>query len=191
VPVYNSWDGSPSAVSRYVFELQGLRQGLDGQLGQQGLGRTLRQGDRQVAGVVGDVTWPILQKSYSYCNARLRGYPWAHNLTHARIHPAWRDMRLVQQRLARMALHASAEHALVEMQGGCGYRMSDINVTVWITGSVNVGGAIALGHPLGASGARIMTSMIHHMRRTGTRFGLQTMCEGGGLANATILELVD
>jgi acetyl-CoA C-acetyltransferase len=53
------------------------------------------------------------------------------------------------------------------------------------------GGAIALGHPLGASGARIMTSMIHHMRRTGTRFGLQTMCEGGGQANATILELVD
>jgi len=52
------------------------------------------------------------------------------------------------------------------------------------------GGAIALGHPLGASGARIMTTMVHHMRDTGTRYGLQTMCEGGGQANATILELL-
>ena len=52
------------------------------------------------------------------------------------------------------------------------------------------GGAIALGHPLGASGARIMTSLIHHMRETGTRYALQTMCEGGGQANATILELL-
>jgi acetyl-CoA acyltransferase len=52
------------------------------------------------------------------------------------------------------------------------------------------GGAIALGHPLGGSGARIMTTMVHHMRETGTRYGLQTMCEGGGQANATILELL-
>ena len=52
------------------------------------------------------------------------------------------------------------------------------------------GGAIALGHPLGASGARIMTSLIHIMRETGTRYALQTMCEGGGQANATILELL-
>ena len=57
---------------------------------------------------------------------------------------------------------------------------------------VNVnGGAMALGHPIGASGTRIMTSMIAEMRRTGSRYGLQTMCEGGGQANATILELVD
>ncbi|WP_101652680.1 thiolase family protein [Brevibacterium ihuae] len=53
------------------------------------------------------------------------------------------------------------------------------------------GGAIALGHPLGASGARIMTDLVHHMRRTGTRYGLQAMCEAGGQANATILELID
>lgn len=53
-----------------------------------------------------------------------------------------------------------------------------------------LGGAIALGHPLGGSGARIMTTMIHHMRETGTRYGLQTMCEGGGQANATIIELL-
>lgn len=52
------------------------------------------------------------------------------------------------------------------------------------------GGAIALGHPLGASGARLMTTMVHRMRRDGIRFGLQTMCEGGGMANATIIELL-
>jgi acetyl-CoA acetyltransferase family protein len=58
-------------------------------------------------------------------------------------------------------------------------------------GRVNVnGGAIALGHPLGATGARLMTSLVHEMGRRGARFGLQTMCEGGGMANATILERV-
>ncbi len=51
-----------------------------------------------------------------------------------------------------------------------------------------LGGAIALGHPLGATGARMMTTMIHHLRRTDARYGLQTMCEGGGMANATIIE---
>jgi acetyl-CoA acyltransferase len=53
-----------------------------------------------------------------------------------------------------------------------------------------LGGAIALGHPLGASGASIMTRMVHHMRANGIRYGLQTMCEGGGTANATLVELV-
>ncbi|MGW5387752.1 thiolase family protein [Nocardia sp. NPDC003963] len=54
---------------------------------------------------------------------------------------------------------------------------------------VNVnGGAIALGHPLGASGARLMTTLVHAMQDRGARYGLQTMCEAGGLANATILE---
>ena len=52
------------------------------------------------------------------------------------------------------------------------------------------GGAIALGHPLGGSGARIMTTMVARMRDTRERYGLQTMCEGGGMANATILELL-
>ena len=52
------------------------------------------------------------------------------------------------------------------------------------------GGAIALGHPLGASGARLMTTLVHHMRDNDIRYGLQTMCEGGGQANATILELL-
>ena len=59
----------------------------------------------------------------------------------------------------------------------------------WDRVNVN-GGAIALGHPLGASGARLMTTLLHEMERTGTRYGLQAMCEGGGTANGTILELV-
>jgi acetyl-CoA acyltransferase len=58
-------------------------------------------------------------------------------------------------------------------------------------GRVNpLGGAIAVGHPLGASGAILMTRLLARMRREGLRFGLQTMCEGGGTANATIIELL-
>jgi acetyl-CoA acyltransferase len=53
------------------------------------------------------------------------------------------------------------------------------------------GGAIALGHPLGASGARIMTTMLNHLEQTGGRYGLQAMCEAGGMANATIVERLD
>jgi acetyl-CoA acyltransferase len=57
---------------------------------------------------------------------------------------------------------------------------------------VNVnGGAIALGHPLGGSGAKLMTTLLNELERTGGRYGLQTMCEGGGLANATIIERLD
>jgi acetyl-CoA acyltransferase len=52
------------------------------------------------------------------------------------------------------------------------------------------GGAIALGHPLGASGARLMTTLINHLEATGGRLGLQTMCEAGGMANATLIELI-
>lgn len=53
------------------------------------------------------------------------------------------------------------------------------------------GGAIALGHPLGASGGRLMITMMHELERTGGRYGLQTMCEGNGMANATIIERLD
>ena len=56
---------------------------------------------------------------------------------------------------------------------------------------VNVnGGAIALGHPLGATGARLMTTLLHELERRGGRWGLQTMCEGGGQANVTIIERI-
>jgi acetyl-CoA acyltransferase len=50
------------------------------------------------------------------------------------------------------------------------------------------GGAIAIGHPLGAGGARIMTTLVNALHQRGGRYGLQTMCEGGGMANATIIE---
>ena len=50
------------------------------------------------------------------------------------------------------------------------------------------GGAIALGHPLGATGTKLMTTLLHELERIGGRYGLQTMCEGGGQANVTIIE---
>jgi len=53
------------------------------------------------------------------------------------------------------------------------------------------GGAIALGHPLGASGVRLMTTLLNQLEATGGRYGFQTMCEGGGMANATVIERVD
>jgi acetyl-CoA acetyltransferase len=59
----------------------------------------------------------------------------------------------------------------------------------WFEDNVNPnGGAIALGHPLGASGARLMTTLLFELERRGARYGLQTMREGGGLANATVIE---
>ncbi len=61
--------------------------------------------------------------------------------------------------------------------------------SLWERTNVN-GGAIALGHPLGASGARLMTTLVHELVRSGARYGLQTMCEGGGMANGTIIERV-
>ncbi len=62
----------------------------------------------------------------------------------------------------------------------------------WFEANVNPnGGAIALGHPLGGSGARLMTTLLHEMERRGGRYGLQVMCEGGGMANATVLERLD
>ena len=50
------------------------------------------------------------------------------------------------------------------------------------------GGAIALGHPIGATGTKLMTTLLHELERSGGRYGLQTMCEGGGQANVTIIE---
>jgi len=97
---------------------------------------------------------------------------------------------------------AATAHALRRS----GLRLADIDlfevneafasvVLAWLreTGAdparVNVnGGAIALGHPLGATGARLLTSLLHELERTGGRFGLLTMCEGGGQANVTIIE---
>ena len=62
----------------------------------------------------------------------------------------------------------------------------------WFQEHVNPnGGAIAVGHPLGATGAKLLTTMLHELERTGGRYGLQTMCEGGGMANAMIIERLD
>ncbi|HEX9376956.1 MAG TPA: acetyl-CoA C-acyltransferase [Actinomycetota bacterium] len=62
----------------------------------------------------------------------------------------------------------------------------------WFQEHVNPnGGAIAVGHPLGATGAKLLTTMLHELERTGGRYGLQTMCEGGGMANATVIERLD
>ena len=90
-----------------------------------------------------------------------------HNLT-------WDDIELVE---LNEALAAQALGCMRRL--GLSHDRTNVN-----------GGAIALGHPLGASGARLMTTLVHEMARTGTKYGLQTMCEGGGLSNATILELV-
>jgi acetyl-CoA acyltransferase len=60
---------------------------------------------------------------------------------------------------------------------------------LWARTNVN-GGAIALGHPLGASGARLLTTLVHELTRSGGRYGLQSMCEGGGMANGTIIERI-
>jgi len=60
---------------------------------------------------------------------------------------------------------------------------------LWERTNVN-GGAVALGHPLGASGARLLTTLVHELARTGGRYGLQTICEGGGMANGLIIERV-
>ena len=59
----------------------------------------------------------------------------------------------------------------------------------WEKVNVN-GGAMALGHPLGASGAKLLTTLVNELERSGGRYGLQTMCEGGGMANATIIERI-
>jgi acetyl-CoA acetyltransferase family protein len=61
---------------------------------------------------------------------------------------------------------------------------------LWQRANVN-GGAIALGHPLGASGARLLTTLVHELERSGGRYGLQAMCEGGGMANAMVIERVE
>lgn len=67
--------------------------------------------------------------------------------------------------------------------------MAWLKETGYDHGKTNVnGGAIALGHPLGATGTKLMTTLLHELERTGGRFGLQTMCEGGGQANVTIIE---
>jgi acetyl-CoA acetyltransferase len=102
---------------------------------------------------------------------------------------ALRDVQLIEineafaaQILAVRQAFASAEFAVNEL--GLKGALGEINPEIT---NVN-GGAIALGHPLGATGTRLMTTLLCELERTGKRWGLQTMCEGGGQANVTIIE---
>lgn len=79
----------------------------------------------------------------------------------------------------RIEINEAFAAVVLAWQKETGADMSKVNVN---------GGAIALGHPIGATGARLMTSLLHELERSDTRWGLQTMCEGGGQANVTIIE---
>ncbi|WP_159609748.1 acetyl-CoA C-acetyltransferase [Glutamicibacter sp. JC586] len=79
----------------------------------------------------------------------------------------------------RIEINEAFAAVVLAWQRELGANMSKVNVN---------GGAIALGHPIGATGARLMTSLLHELERSDTRWGLQTMCEGGGQANVTIIE---
>lgn len=79
----------------------------------------------------------------------------------------------------RIEINEAFASVVLAWQRETGADLSKVNVN---------GGAIALGHPLGASGARLMTTLVHELRRSNGRYGLQTMCEGGGMANATLIE---
>jgi len=158
--------------------------------------KTLQEGGRITAGVASQITdgaAALLVVS----EAALK----AHNLTpRARVHHI--SVRADDPILMLTAPIPATAHALKK----AGMSIDDIDtveineafasvVLAWLkdTGAdpakVNPnGGAIALGHPLGATGARLMTTMLHELERTGGRYGLQTMCEGGGQANVTILE---
>ncbi len=79
----------------------------------------------------------------------------------------------------RVEINEAFASVVLAWQRETGADLSKVNVN---------GGAVALGHPLGASGARLMTTLVHELQRSGGRYGLQTMCEGGGMANATLIE---
>ncbi|HYL75014.1 MAG TPA: thiolase family protein [Bryobacteraceae bacterium] len=83
------------------------------------------------------------------------------------------------QDIDRVEINEAFASVVVAWQHELGADLSKVNVN---------GGAVALGHPLGASGARLMTTLVHELQRSGGRYGLQTMCEGGGMANATLIE---
>jgi acetyl-CoA acyltransferase len=83
------------------------------------------------------------------------------------------------ENIDRVEINEAFASVVLAWQQETGANMDRVNVN---------GGAIALGHPLGASGARLMATLVHEMERSGSRYGLQTMCEGGGMANAAIIE---
>ncbi len=158
--------------------------------------KLLQEGGRVHAGVASQIS----DASASLLIVNEQGLK-THNLKpRARIHHI--SVRAADPVWMLTAPIPATEYALKK----AGMKLSDIDlveineafasvVIAWLkdTGAdpdkVNVnGGAIALGHPLGATGARLMTTMLNELERTGGRYGLQTMCEGGGQANVTIIE---
>jgi acetyl-CoA acyltransferase len=87
--------------------------------------------------------------------------------------------RVALEAIERIEINEAFASVVLAWQKETGADLARVNVN---------GGAIALGHPLGASGARIMTDLVYDLERSGSRYGLQLMCEGGGMANATLLE---
>jgi acetyl-CoA acyltransferase len=90
-----------------------------------------------------------------------------------------RQVGLDIREIDRVEINEAFASVVVAWQRSMGTDLERVNVN---------GGAVALGHPLGASGARLMTTLVHELQRSGSRYGLQTMCEGGGMANATLIE---
>nr|WP_298380737.1 acetyl-CoA C-acetyltransferase [uncultured Halomonas sp.] len=95
---------------------------------------------------------------------------------------ALRKMGMRLEDIDRVEINEAFASVVMAWLQETGYPVERTNVS---------GGAIALGHPLGATGARLMTTLLHELERSGGRFGLQTMCEGGGQANVTIIERLD
>jgi acetyl-CoA C-acetyltransferase len=92
---------------------------------------------------------------------------------------ALQKARMTRDDIDLVEINEAFASVVLAWQKESGFDLAKVNVN---------GGAIALGHPLGATGARLMATMLNELERTGGRFGLQTMCEGGGQANVTILE---
>ena len=88
---------------------------------------------------------------------------------------------LALQDIDRIEINEAFASVVLAWQRELGADLDRVNVN---------GGAIALGHPLGCSGARLMTTLLHELERCGGRYGLQTMCEYGGMANATLIERI-
>jgi hypothetical protein len=109
----------------------------------------------------------------------LRWHSWRHSRSWSSTdrHPLSRG--ILACRSQRPRRHFSTIKATLAWAADTGADLAKTNVN---------GGAIAIGHPLGASGARIMTTLVNSLEQRGARYGLQTMREGGGMANATILE---
>ncbi|HVJ99085.1 MAG TPA: acetyl-CoA C-acyltransferase, partial [Acidimicrobiia bacterium] len=158
--------------------------------------RTLVEGGRLTAAVssqISDASAALLIASESAVKA--------HNLTpRARIHhlsvrgadPVWmltapipatayamQKSGMTLDQIDLVEINEAFASVVLAWQKETGYDLAQTNVN---------GGAIALGHPLGATGARLMTTLLNELERTGGRYGLQTMCEGGGQANVTIIE---